>query len=76
MAAENVMDWLPGDVVIDPVTCPISHGMKLQDFVPDVGTAISLRYNLPSHLCWGTIEKGARHWKSGSNTYVAGEWFD
>ncbi|KDP26929.1 hypothetical protein JCGZ_21022 [Jatropha curcas] len=56
MAAENVMDWLPGDVVIDLVTCPVSHGMKLRDFVPDVGTAISLRYDLPSHLCWGIIE--------------------
>ncbi|KDP43152.1 hypothetical protein JCGZ_26685 [Jatropha curcas] len=53
MAAENVADWLPGDAVIDPVTRPVSHDMKLQEFIPDAGTSISLWQYLPSHLCCG-----------------------
>ncbi|KDP26276.1 hypothetical protein JCGZ_22425 [Jatropha curcas] len=57
MADENVVDWLLGDVVIDPVTRPMSHGMPLREFILGVRTAISLRHNLPSHLCWGKIEK-------------------
>ncbi|KDP32260.1 hypothetical protein JCGZ_14904 [Jatropha curcas] len=56
MAVENVMDWLLRDVVIDPVTCPVSHDMMLREFIPDVGASISLRHNLPSHLYWGMSE--------------------
>ncbi|KDP25883.1 hypothetical protein JCGZ_23728 [Jatropha curcas] len=71
MATENVMDWLLGDTVIDLMTCPTSHDLKLQEFVPDVGTSISLRHDLPSHLCWGAMEKVVRRGKSGGNTFVA-----
>ncbi|KDP35445.1 hypothetical protein JCGZ_10828 [Jatropha curcas] len=56
MATENVADWLPRDTMIDPVTQPVSHDMNLQEFIPDAGTFISLRHDLPSHLCWGTSE--------------------
>ncbi|KDP30073.1 hypothetical protein JCGZ_18621 [Jatropha curcas] len=73
MAAKNVMDWLPSDMVIDFVTHLVSNGMKLQEFIANTGTAISLQHDLPSHLCWGTIEpygvlhstSGARHLSSG-----------
>ncbi|KDP25147.1 hypothetical protein JCGZ_24247 [Jatropha curcas] len=51
MATENVMDWLPGDTVIDLVTRPVSHGMKLSEFIPEAGIAISLWHDLPDHLC-------------------------
>ncbi|KDP29963.1 hypothetical protein JCGZ_19120 [Jatropha curcas] len=53
MAAEKVMDWLLGDAVINPVTRPLSHGMKLWEFVLNKGTLISLWHNLPSHLWMG-----------------------
>ncbi|KDP33072.1 hypothetical protein JCGZ_13609 [Jatropha curcas] len=76
MGTENVLDWLSGDMVIDPVTPPVSHGMKLREFIPDVRISISLQHDLPSHLCWGTIEKGMRHGKSSGNTFAVGEWFD
>ncbi|KDP47099.1 hypothetical protein JCGZ_03907 [Jatropha curcas] len=76
MAVESVVEWLLGDAVIDPLTCPVSHEMKLWEFISDAGTIISLQNYLPSHLYWGIIEKGARRRKSDSNTYAAGEWFD
>ncbi|KDP37546.1 hypothetical protein JCGZ_05985 [Jatropha curcas] len=56
MAIENVADWLLGDTVINPMTCPMSHGMKLWEFILDAGTSISLRHDLPSYLYRGTIE--------------------
>ncbi|KDP25699.1 hypothetical protein JCGZ_24148 [Jatropha curcas] len=60
IAAENVIDWLSGNAMIDPVTCPVSHGMKLWEFIPDAETAIGLWHDLPSLLCWGTIEFSRR----------------
>ncbi|KDP45518.1 hypothetical protein JCGZ_17071 [Jatropha curcas] len=42
IATKNVVDWLSGDTVINPITRPVSHGMKLQEFILDAGTAISL----------------------------------
>ncbi|KDP35467.1 hypothetical protein JCGZ_10860 [Jatropha curcas] len=54
MAIENFADWLPGDVVIDPMSRPMSHNMKFWEFIPDTGTSISVRHDLPSHLYWGT----------------------
>ncbi|KDP23811.1 hypothetical protein JCGZ_00147 [Jatropha curcas] len=61
MAAKNVVDWLLSDAMIDPVTRPMSHGMKLREFILDAGTSISLRHDLPwhdlpSHLYCGMIE--------------------
>ncbi|KDP43315.1 hypothetical protein JCGZ_24236 [Jatropha curcas] len=75
MAAKNVAKWLLGDAMIDLVTHPVSHGMKLWEFIPDAGTSISLRHDLPSHLCWGTIEKGTERGKFGGNTFAA-SWLD
>ncbi|KDP29608.1 hypothetical protein JCGZ_19135 [Jatropha curcas] len=67
MAAENVTDWISGNAMIDLVSRPVSHGMKLREFIPDAGTTISLRNDLPSHLCWGTSEHcGMLHSTSGA----------
>ncbi|KDP26191.1 hypothetical protein JCGZ_22687 [Jatropha curcas] len=49
MAAGNIVDWLPSDAVVDPVNRPISHTMKLREFVPDEGTTISLRHDFPNY---------------------------
>ncbi|KDP37526.1 hypothetical protein JCGZ_05965 [Jatropha curcas] len=66
-----------GNGVIDPVTCHVSHGMKLWVVVLDSRSSINLRYDLPSHLCWGIIEPcsvlhrtyGVRHLSSGFRHY-------
>ncbi|KDP39829.1 hypothetical protein JCGZ_04239 [Jatropha curcas] len=98
MAIENVMNWLLGDAMIDLVTRPVSHGMKLwnsfrmQELQSAtvacttlngiwldcrlVGCSMELVASLL--LCGSGLfmQKGARHGKFGSNTFVAGEWFD
>ncbi|KDP21583.1 hypothetical protein JCGZ_03736 [Jatropha curcas] len=56
MAAKNLADLLPRGVVIDPVNRLLNHGMKLWEFIPDAGSSISLRLDLPSHLYWSTSE--------------------
>ncbi|KDP39498.1 hypothetical protein JCGZ_04162 [Jatropha curcas] len=56
MAAKNVVDWLPGDAAIDPVTRLVGHEMKLWEFILDARTKISVRHDLPSHLYRSTPE--------------------
>ncbi|KDP35772.1 hypothetical protein JCGZ_10729 [Jatropha curcas] len=76
MAAENVVDWLPGDAVIEPVTRPVSYEMKLWEFISNTGTTISLRHDLSSHVCWALTQKSVKRRNLGGNTYTMGEWFD
>ncbi|KDP44298.1 hypothetical protein JCGZ_19165 [Jatropha curcas] len=44
------------------MTRPVSHGMKLREFMPNTGTSISLQYDLSNHLCWGTTEAKSELW--------------
>ncbi|KDP35451.1 hypothetical protein JCGZ_10834 [Jatropha curcas] len=76
MAVKNVVDWLLGSTVIDPVTRPVSHSMKLREFIPNAGNSISLWHDLPSHVFWGTTEKSVKRGNSVGNTYTTDEWFD
>ncbi|KDP30663.1 hypothetical protein JCGZ_16219 [Jatropha curcas] len=56
MVVENVAELLTGGTVIDPMTQPISHGMKLCAFILDVGNPFSLLLDLPNHLYGGTTK--------------------
>ncbi|KDP34629.1 hypothetical protein JCGZ_11947 [Jatropha curcas] len=58
MTVERVLYWLPSDTVIDLVTQPMSHGMKLREFIiPDARTAISLQHDFLTHVCWGSTQR-------------------